>query len=483
MTCSGKIVTATPSDFAVRGGSLPYFGCSAVSEDPVVNCVIALFNGSVAVAEAKPLLATDYRLRNPVSLYSTRADLVPGDYRVVASVSSSTGAVQDSILVKIFDSASSVVTVANQGQLDTALQNIKNGSSLHNKIILTSGNYIYPTGNSYDLSQQDKLVSFEANGSVTFVGSNPYNIKWSNWFKVGFSNPAGTAFTSLVGSHHAFRRCSFYASATGVIASSGSYIRIEDCHAHTLTTGFVNVSVIRGLSWTKIAGVVFHNCSVIESTTGRRNLTTNLNTSILKRQCVWALFDGSLSGVVIRDNLVLDDYSTLILSDSNLTNLSFVGNNLKTTGKTSMQLGGLINSSVIHNTVVSDPDVPTIHMSGSSVRSLFINNYMTRLESPIRKIAETGSWVNNASQQSPKIGVGTILGDPKFQNNYRFLQVVSPLREFGVAVGGFSLIQGLPLTRQIGSMPYHVDTGLAHIYANMRNDSLFGFSLPPVVPS
>jgi len=483
VTCTGKFITTTPSDFAVRGGSFPYFGCSAASEDPAVKCVIALFSGSNAIADSKPLLSMDYRLRNPISLFATRADLVPGDYTISASVSSSTGAGQDSASVKIFDAASSVVSVANQGQLNTALQNIKNQTATHVKILLASGTYVYPTGSSYDLSAQDKLVTFEALGSAYFTGTNPFNVKWASWVKISFTNPAGTAFSALVGSHHAFKRCQFSGAATALIASAGSYVRVEDCHMHSVTTGFINVSVVRGLSWTKVSGVVFHNCPVIESTTGMRNITTNAGTNILKRQCVWALYDGPLTNLVIRENLVLEDYSTIILSDSLLTNAAIVGNTFVTTGASCIQLGGLANSCIINNTIISPTNTPSITVTGSSFRTAVVNNFATVVESPIRKIADTGYWSNNSFETAPRIGSNYVINEPRFANNYKFLSIVSPIREAGAAVGGILTIQGLPLGKQIGSMPFHVDTGLQHIYANMRSDSLFGFSMPAVIPT
>lgn len=483
MTCTGKIITTTPSDFAVRGGSFPYFGCSAASEDPAVKCVITLFSGNSALSDSKPSLSMDYRLRNPISLFATRVDLVPGDYRVTSSVSSGAGAAQDTAAIKIFDTASSVVSVANQGQLNTALQNIKNQSATHVKILIASGTYVYPTGSSYDLSAQDKLVTFEALGSAYFTGTNPFNVKWASWVKVSFTNPAGTAFSAQIGSHHAFRRCQFSGAATALIASAGSYVRVEDCHMHSVTTGFVNVAIVRGLSWTKVSGVVFHNCPVIESTTGRRNISTNAGTGILKRQCVWALYDGPLTNVVIRENLVLDDYSTIILSDSLLTNAAIVGNTFVTTGVLCIQLGSLANSCIINNTLISPSTTPSISVTGSSFRTAVVNNFATMVESAIRKIADTGYWSNNAFETAPRIGSNYVIGDPRFENSYKFLSIVSPIREAGASVGGILTIQGLPIGKQIGSMPYHVDIGLQHIYANMRSDSLFGFSMPAVIPT
>lgn len=480
MTCAGKITTFGPVDFLSAGPETPYFGCSTGS--------ISSVSGSVTITKSNSILTSiplqtslDVGRRVPSSRMSARMPLLPGSYSISSSVSSTNGAANDSVSLTVFEEPV-VVSANDQTALNTALSNFKISSGKHLKIILASGSYVYPVGSQYDLSTLDKLVSFESRGTSILASTNPINVKYAHWYKMLFSNSVGPAFTAGVGSVNVFKRCQFSSSVIGLLSPIGSYTRVEDCHAHSLTTGFVNVDVVRGLSWTKISGVVFYDCSVIESTIGRRAITVTEVTSALKKQCVWAVFDKVRSNISVKDNLLLDDYSTIILSDGSISNALIVGNTFVTTGRSCIQSFGLVQCFVANNTVVSPNDVPTLQAQ-SSTKNCIVNNYFTRMDSSSRSMADTGVWSNNAISYGSKFGSSLVAEDPVFVNNYKLLGVTSPLKNTGTQVYGYQHIQGLPVAGQIGSMPYHPDKSLSHIYFQMRGDSFFGFSMPAVVIS
>lgn len=480
MTCAGKIANLASVDFISAGAETPYFGVSAASLNPISGSLV-ISKDSVTIASIPLKESLDVGRRVPISRLSARMTLASGTYQVSSTLTSASGTASDAVQLEVFDEPT-VVSVSSQGALNTQLQSFKASSSSHLKIVLASGSYYYPVGSQYDLSTSRKLVSIEANGSVTFLATNPVNLKYGHWLRVIFSNPTGAGFTSLDGSCHVFRRCQFSNSLVGLLSPIGSYARVEDCHAHTLGTGFVNVDVIRGLSWTKISGVVFYDCSVIESTIGIRALTLAPDNSETKKQCIWANFDRVNSNISIRDNVLLGDYSTVIMSNSTLSNVMIVGNTFKTTGKICIQASKLESSFIGNNTIVCEASTFALQIQSAS-RNCIVNNYFSTLGSPSRILADTGTWVNNAFTTGSRFGGSIQVADPVFTNNYYLLGSTSPLKSSGSAVYGYSSIQGLPVASQIGSMPFHPDKDLNHIYFHMRGDSFFGFSMPAVVIS
>lgn len=481
MICVAKIATLAPKDFFVAGSTPFSVGVAAYGDEAVKVSISILRNGQT-VASSRPTMALDYGLRVPADSYNLRADLTPGDYVVSMSASSAGAATQESAELKVFDAAAATILVTDQTTFDAAIATIKAASYSHGRIILADGYYTYPSGVNYDLSTTDKLISFESRTSgVQFTGIAP-NIKWAYWYRCRFSNSSGTAFNAKADSHHFFEKCAFISAKTALIAVADSYVRVEDCHMSAVSSGMISARIVRGLSWSYLDGVVFQNCQVIDGTTGYRGVVAGSDTVAGKKKAIWCLFDGVSTGVVIRNNVLVDDYSSILRTGQSFSKAIIVGNSFTTSGASPIVIAMMTGSFLAHNTVYHTGTGSSIAVTGNTSGNFVANCWFQTLDSSIRRLSDSGVWKNNASTSDISVGVNCLVSvDPKFQNSYRFIGVSSPLRGTGISLSSVRTVQGIQASNQIGALPYHKDVGLASIYRAVLFDPSFSYVSPAVV--
>jgi hypothetical protein len=384
----------------------------------------------------------------------------------------------------VFPTASHSETVSNQSQLNAAIEAIKIARYPHATILLQTSSYSWPSGSQYDLSNTDILLSFDGIGSPIFQVSAAPKLKWGNWYNCQFSNAVGSAFIADFGSVHAFEACAFTNSVSGLVVRLGSNARVEDCHLANLVTGVINAAVVRGVSWTKIYGTVFQNCATIEGTFGFRN--TEPDTDSYKTSLpVWAGFDGTpLRSVSVRNNLVMNDYLSILRFDGSLSNLIMTGNTfVSSTDKPLVEIQSMTSSAIINNTVhsTSSDSTGVISAAGDVSDNLVANNWFSSIDYRARKLADAGDWVSNGSTSEAVRNTDISTTTPEFSNNYMWLSANSPLLTAGRTLPDITMVQGIRVGRQIGSMNHHPDTGLTKIWRSMRFDSRRSFVMPAVV--
>lgn len=481
MTLSAKIANLMPEDFAVSGSPLSIGVAAYGGSDIRVH--ISVFSGTTLVAEGNPSQTIDYGMRIPADMYISRIQLNPGTYTVSMTAADGTGTAGETCKLVVYDPPAVTTLVTNQSQLNAALAAIKVASYTHARIILAAGNYQYPAGDSYDLSAVNKLVSLEAKTAGVWFQGGSLKIKWAYWYRVGFTNPTGAAFTPLSGSHHVLERCAIVSCVTGVQSSPDAFVKLEDCYLYATRTGIIAAKIVRGLTWTNVTNIVFQNVPVIESTTGHRgSITESPSAAEIAKSATWCLYDGPQYGILIRNNQNISDFAYTMRIEKSAVNMILVGNTSSTTGSSPIRLTSISSSWIAHNSFTHSGSGPTMVVSGNVQGNFVANNWFTSLDSSARRFADSGTWTNNASGSSLQIGTQSLVSvSPVFSNSYLFLGSNSPLRTAGITLPSVRTVHGIRTMGQIGALPSHPDTGLTSIYRNVLSDPLFSYAAPSVV--
>lgn len=486
MTCTLKIATHAPNDFYVLGDYPFGVGAASYGINNKVNFIV--HKGGSIVASGYPKLATDRSLRIPADLYTFRfRNITPGTYTVQATATSDSGSlVSDSVSIRVFQSPTVVISVANQSQFTAALNTAKTSPADHVKIVVDSGDYLWDV----DVTARDGLVSVEAARGASVVmrsdfGSS-YPVNWVYWYGVTFlpSVPA-VCYSVTSTSRCVFERCQISGAATGLLCDAGSGVRLEECHFANVIDAVVNASVARSTTWENVTGVVFSNCKVIDGVFGSR-VTPLESQDVASSSLRVVKFSSVSSGILVRSVSSVGDYGKLLdMSSGSYSNFAFVGNSISSTdGGGLVAIGGVNNAVISDNTIrsTSSDKTSSVTISGSMKNCIVQNNWFSKVDRSASHFAGQtfeANFIGEAATDVLPVSF-TVASDP-FENNFMFPRQASPLRFSASSVDiGVRTIQGLAKERQVGALPYRSPSDIASAYQAMRVNPQFSYVGPSI---
>ena len=413
--------------------------------------------------------ADSYILRIPFDQYSAT-----GSVQLTAYGTESTNEVSDTVTLRVFPAASILKDVTTDAELKAALITAKSNSGTHTKIRFATGSYAFPAAtdsdfNDWDLSETNKLVSFEAApaATVTIATAAPW-VKWGYWKGVSFISPSGNAVSLDRASYHVFDSCRFSNATVGLSVSSAGNARLENCGFTGLRDAVVGASVVRGAFWQNITGTVFQNVSrLIEGTTGY-GLSRSEEIGFPN---AWAVYTAGVWDPMIRHNMAVDLHPSILVqaSGASFQFAGITGNVFNSFSTVGMDLQSIESSYIAHNSVRSaESEGESIRVSGRRSKSnVFVNNYFTRLPTNMSLLSDGNTWDHNS--------IASVV--PGFANRYLILRQDSALLNRGDPQTGMARAFGsLKYQNQIGAMPYHPDAALDSILSNVITQPDFGFS-------
>jgi hypothetical protein len=156
------------------------------------------------------------------------------------------------------------------------------------------------------------------------------------------------------------------------------------------------------------------------------------------------------------------------------------GNVFNTHSLNGWVLNSMVNSYVAHNSVWTEPTSgSSIAVTGNRFKDNFVaSNYFSRLDTDLQLLVGGSTWTHNATESSEILGDDSVASVvPGFANRYLILTKNSALLNRGLPqVGMVTAFGTLSYTSQIGAMPYHPDTTLASVLANVIQHSIYGLT-------